>query len=325
MSDFEVLRAKTEWQGAVIPDFHTVVEHGDADRAARMGVVAVAEGIDDGFAQGRDGDQQFFDPLQAMILKAAADWKMAMQECHRLVQQVKGVALMLAVVDELVFIGAFEAGQPEGALWIMKRGFGPEKDDRRIQQAAVNTQVETVEDLRNVGAGGFGQTPGFDTKAHGAQNLVSVEIGNGDCVSGHRFPAVPGMHVLEDSFLIACSRQHGGRRADAVIGPAVESEGALTRQSRSYQHQHFATARKQNPLLSHCRRRLKMRQHGGHLAQGGIRDRLADDPALGGDPDENPAAIGIEERAEGLTGTGELGGGLFEFHRLTFTGGDDGL
>jgi hypothetical protein len=61
-----------------------------------------------------------------MVLKTTADREMAVKESHCLVEKVKGMALILAIVGKLILVGASKTGQPEGALRIMKRGFANE-------------------------------------------------------------------------------------------------------------------------------------------------------------------------------------------------------
>ena len=201
----------------------------------------MAESVDDGFAQRGHRDEQFVDPFQAVVFKAPADGQVPVKEGHGFVQQMEGVALILAVVEKLVFVRATEPGQPQGALRIMNPTLGSKQNDGGILQLAADAEFQSIEDFRDVGAGGFRQAAGFDPEPDGAEDFVGVELVDGNLIGFHGFPAVPWMHVLEDARLVLFAGQNGGGGTHPVVRPSVKRERPEPRERGRDQHQHLVS------------------------------------------------------------------------------------
>ena len=76
----------------------------------------MAEGIHQRFAQRRQRNRELLFALQPIPGNARRCGEVALAEQDRLLQQLEGMAVQLALIQELPLVGAAEAGQPQLAL-----------------------------------------------------------------------------------------------------------------------------------------------------------------------------------------------------------------
>jgi hypothetical protein len=120
-------------QQAGADDLQTVVVYGNTDRTPRQRVVPVAQRVDQGFTQGQRRIERRILPLQLPRLNATGDRDISQDEMHGLIQNLKRMAVQLAVVEKLGFVRPFEAGQARGALRVVRHLFAAEQHNRRTQ------------------------------------------------------------------------------------------------------------------------------------------------------------------------------------------------
>jgi hypothetical protein len=101
MLPLQRLGFQAEGQAAFTPELQPVVEDRQADCRSLLAVFAVAEGIQQRFA------------LQPIPGNACRYGEVALAEQDRLLQQLEGMAVQLALIQELPLVSAAEAGQPQ--------------------------------------------------------------------------------------------------------------------------------------------------------------------------------------------------------------------
>jgi hypothetical protein len=119
---------------AVAPDLKAVVVDCQTDRSSDQRVVAMAKGVDKGFAESRRRKQRLVHSLEAPRLDSACDRKMPPQELDSLVKQSEGVPVYLSLVQEFRFRGATESGHAKLALRIVRQERSSEQHHGGIGQ-----------------------------------------------------------------------------------------------------------------------------------------------------------------------------------------------
>ena len=144
---FEVFDRGAERQGAIAPDFQAIIEYGQAHAATRVGVVAVTEGVDESFPESFEGKQRLISPFEQTWLHPTGNRKMSPKKKKRLLQELKTVALELALVEERCLVSPFKACHSELALREGWQEPAAERDHGGIEESSLHPKSEPIQDL----------------------------------------------------------------------------------------------------------------------------------------------------------------------------------
>ena len=97
-------------------NFLAIIVDGKANRAATHGVVPVAKRVRDGFAHGQPRVERFVNVLDAVRLKSACNGNRVVEETFGTPEQPEGIAIELAIVEEIGSVATPETRRAEEAL-----------------------------------------------------------------------------------------------------------------------------------------------------------------------------------------------------------------
>ena len=130
--------------------------------------------------------------------------------------------MKLALIQELVLVGAAKSRKPQLALRVMGQKLATEHDNSRIDKGSANSESQSVQDVRQIVGGGIGgQSAARDTGLNRPPNLLGVQFIDryfGNFV----LPAMPRMRAFKENPLVGCRAETRSRerlersRPDAV-------------------------------------------------------------------------------------------------------------
>jgi hypothetical protein len=232
--------------------------------------------------------------------------------------------MKLALVQELVLVGAAKSCKPQLALRVMGQKLATEHDNSRIDKGSANSESQSVEDIRQIIGGGIGgQSAARDTGLDRTPNLLGVQF------IEHYFgyfvlPAMPRMCAFQENPLIGFLWHDRGGCSDTLVRTPVVGARQSVSHCGGFQNQDFKTIRAHwNPLGFNRNGRIKTTQNLRQFLKSLVRDRLTNDRTVWPDPDQHLSAPTVHEGAKGLAGPGKLSGALLEFKLFGFASSNE--
>jgi hypothetical protein len=229
------------------------------------------------------------------------------------------MAMKLALVQELVLVGATKSRKPQLALGVMGQKLPSENYYSRIDKSTANSESQSVQDVRQVVGGGIGSQPAArDTGLDSTPNLLGVQLIDrhfGYCV----LPAVPRMRPFKENPLVGFLRHDRGGRSDTLVWTPIVCAWQTVSPGCRFQNQDFKTMRAHwNPLGFNRNGGIKATQNLRQFLKGLIRDSLPDDGTVWPNPDQHLSAATVHEGAKSLACPRKLSGALLELKLFGF-------
>lgn len=245
------------------------------------------------------------------------------QEALRPAHQRKGVAVELAVVQELVARAPLEPRDLEQQLRKVRQRhvIGAEQHHRCARDpVAIDQQAQPAQDLQRLARARVVDPTPADGLLQRQHQLAPVKPGNIPAEGGLVFPALRGVHLFQQQALEGLAR-HGARGVQhPLVGHAAKGH-RHARAAGHGEHQHLAPAVDGHPLDRRKQRRLEALELLREFFERALGDRLANDLARRRNAERHLPALAVGEGAEGSAGTVFLGGGFLELERGRFAGG----
>lgn len=172
----QVLKGERLGKRAGIPDFEPVCEEHDLNAAVAV-VVAVGNGVDNGFGNDIPRDLVGDRGLRALLAGADADIDLGHDEVDGLIDEFKGGALVNLIGGNgfghfgAVEVGALDLGRQGEAL-----GEFPEQQDGGVGGLAVIQEVQMGQHLGDLGLDGEREVPCLAGATHEAVNIIGIEV-----------------------------------------------------------------------------------------------------------------------------------------------------
>jgi hypothetical protein len=229
------------------------------------------------------------------------------------------MSMKLALIQELVLVGAAKSCKPQLALGVMGQKLATEHDNSRIDESSANAESQSVEDIRQIVGRGIGGQPATrDTGLDRTPNLLSVQFIDrhfGYCV----LPAVPRMCAFQENPLVGLLRHDRGGRSDTLVRTPIVCARHTVSCECGLQDQNLKTIRAHgNSLGFNWNGRIKATQNLRQFLESLVCDGLTDDRTVWRNPDQDLSTTAVHEGAKGLTGPGKLNGALLEFKLVGF-------
>ena len=130
--------------------------------------------------------------------------------------------MKLALVQELVLVGATKSSKPQLALRVMGQKLATEHDNGRIDKGSPDTEPQSVQDIRQIVGGGIGgQSATRDAGLDRPPDLLGVQFIKryfGNFV----LPATPRMRTFQENPLIGFGAGDEGFFDVSSLGIAVD-------------------------------------------------------------------------------------------------------
>ena len=139
-----------------------------------------------------------------------------------------------------------------------------EEYHRRVGQPTVLAEQETIEDVWDGAARVLRQAPGFDAQAHGAQDLLVVEVVQGALGGEHFLPGGHSLAAIQEMTHVLRLRHGRVGRPNALVGPPTVGPWTEARCRLRVQHQNLATAFDGDTVHTDGRLGLEVPEHGRH-------------------------------------------------------------
>ena len=246
------------------------------------------------------------------------------QKLNRFGQQIKCMSVKLALVQELVLVGATESRKPQLALGVMGQEFAAEHYHRRIDKGSPNSESQSIQDVRQIVGGGIGgQSATRDAGLDRPPDLLGVQFINryfGNFV----LPATPRMRTFQQNPLIGFLRHDRTGRSDTLVRPPVVGARQTVSRRRGFQDQDLTAIRvHRNPLCFNWNGGIKSAQNLRQILKCPICNRLADDGNIRSNADQYLSTSTIRKGAKSLSGSGKLSRALLEFKQFGFASSNE--
>ena len=293
-------------QCAGVPDFQPVRKEHDLD-AGVAGVVAVGDGVDDGFADNFRRNFIFDRSLGGEGTSADGEVDFGQDKVHGLIHQFESSAFVdLMRRDGLAKDGAVEVGTLHlGRQQKPLRG-GAEEQDGGMGGQAVFEKIQVLHDLRGVGFFREGKRAGATRDADEALDLVGRQIRHGGIQTGGSIPRATADELLGGQVIHEAGIERGDKFGDIAkaaadeLRPSLPDERGHLRLAESI----IGTFDKNKALFSSGRGSVELALCGGEA--GGIRRAVV----VAEDADIDGAAIHFGEI--NIVGVAVGGGQVFE-------------
>ena len=196
MLPLQRLGFQAEGQAAFAPELQPIFEDRQADRCSLLAVVAMAEGIHQRFAQGRQRNRELLFALQPIPGNARRCGEVALAEQDRLLQQLEGMAVQLALIQELPLVSAAEACQPQLALGQYRHALA-EQHLGRQGELAIAQQLQPLQGTGLITERRLWQPPRLHAHAQRTQQFLLVQISGCDAHRLLGFPALDRVTALQ--------------------------------------------------------------------------------------------------------------------------------
>ena len=307
-------------QSAGGDDLQPVVVQSHADGPAEAGVVPVHKSVGQCLAYCLHGQSWRVFPLHLAGDDAAGNGQPVDQESLGPAHQVKGVAVVLAVVQKFAARGALEACHAQlelGKIRSRNIGFAEQGNCGTGEVSVARQQAQAAQNGHRVTCSGLVAAATADGFFDGLRNFGGVQHVDGPALSGLELPSIRGVQRFNQQALVICARHHAGCVEHALVRPTTKRDRYVCRVAH-FERDDFQLGFKADALYARGQGRLESLKLLGQFFQRSVCNLLPNQFASRRDAKQQLTTLAVCASAERAAGTVFFGRGFFELHGLRF-------